>query len=100
MYDKSEFKCKICNRGFASKQALGGHKSRSHTGASDKYNRQMLVRESRILERITLGAAKELYGHYFGESTPYNRHMLKKIKTGLLKRASFNNIEDLMDQYE
>jgi hypothetical protein len=59
------YTCEVCNQKFNSGQGLGGHMSRKHPKASDKYNKKKEIRKKREEHRNVLyEAKKKLLGNF------------------------------------
>ena len=58
---KNKFQCKYCKIRFRSRQALGGHTSKSHPGRSTTFTRSMIRRDERVNERYVHKLAKDIF---------------------------------------
>lgn len=60
MATPSSFECPECHRVFTKAQSLGGHLSKSHPGASKKYQQKLERRDERKFDRDMLQLSKEV----------------------------------------
>ena len=77
---EEKFPCKMCDKSFLTRSALGGHMSKSHPGTSVAYNHKKAVREKRKLERELHATAMAEYRRQYAEAGTVNRNRVKKIK--------------------